>query len=716
MTLLSKPGIYHQTVRPSRRFGGLARADVCALMGYATRGPAQVPVRVESLRQFEAIFGAALEATHLYDAVKGFFECGGRTAYILRVVGAGAKAASVSLGGSGWSVSAHYPTARLLAAGPQDEAAVWYEELRRAYAASIPDPGVWGNAFALRVSRHTRLRTTAGSDEMDRTRLMPLSTAGFDVGAHVIVHRAPLGADPAGWFVARIDRVDAPASTLTLDREIAPEISLIDNPDVSVQLITFDFEVLGAGGLRAELFSDLHLDPSHPRNALKTLQTTSLYLAPEAPDAPDWTDPAQWPDEGVFALSGGGDDLHNLTPQDWRTALIAQKDIDEIALLAAPDLVLQGPPPSPDDADPVPFDDLCYLPSARPKGKIVGLVLDAETEAPIADCTVLAAGNNARIVTDAGGAFTLTGLTPGLVELRLSAQNYELAEEFVQTQTPQSATEPAVIRLVPLSDIKPLEYADILDLQRAMGTAGLAGPYRVAVLDPPAPDLSPEALLQWRQSLGQDPRLFAVAPWLEVEREGSARLRAQPASGHISGAFAQGEAQEGVHRAPANLPLRHVKQLSLDFDDPTLAMFHQNALNPVRALAGQGIRLMGSRSLAASYEWQQISVRRLFDAIEKTLEAQLSWSVFETNNVTTRQIMKFAVSQFLESLRKRGMFAGSSADEAYFVKCDGDNNTSTTIARGELLLEIGIAPTRPYEFLLFTLSAEAEAIEVTEQS
>jgi len=100
--------------------------------------------------------------------------------------------------------------------------------------------------------------------------------------------------------------------------------------------------------------------------------------------------------------------------------------------------------------------------------------------------------------------------------------------------------------------------------------------------------------------------------------------------------------------------------------------------------------------------------------VEKTLTARLAWSVFEPNSTTTRAILGFSVSQFLETLRKRGMFAGISAAEAYGVTCDGTNNTPDSAARGELTVDIQIAPTKPYEFIRISLTAQADAIEVTE--
>ena len=59
MSLLNRPGVYQRPVRPTRRFGGLARRDIPVFIGFTTRGPALEPVRIESLRQFAGVFEAA---------------------------------------------------------------------------------------------------------------------------------------------------------------------------------------------------------------------------------------------------------------------------------------------------------------------------------------------------------------------------------------------------------------------------------------------------------------------------------------------------------------------------------------------------------------------------------------------------------------------------------------------------------------------------------
>ena len=111
MTALQTPGLYRQPVEPVRSVARLARGDITAFVGYARRGPVDLPVRVESLRHAGAIFGQPLVVGYLWHALKGFFETGGRTAYILRLAKDSARSASVDLGMKAlrWRAAASFP-------------------------------------------------------------------------------------------------------------------------------------------------------------------------------------------------------------------------------------------------------------------------------------------------------------------------------------------------------------------------------------------------------------------------------------------------------------------------------------------------------------------------------------------------------------------------------------------------------------------------------
>ena len=47
---------------------------------------------------------------------------------------------------------------------------------------------------------------------------------------------------------------------------------------------------------------------------------------------------------------------------------------------------------------------------------------------------------------------------------------------------------------------------------------------------------------------------------------------------------------------------------------------------------------------------------------------------------------------------------GSTPQQAFFVKCDAENNTYDDIRRGRVIIDVGIAPVLPAEFVIFRIS------------
>ncbi len=55
--------------------------------------------------------------------------------------------------------------------------------------------------------------------------------------------------------------------------------------------------------------------------------------------------------------------------------------------------------------------------------------------------------------------------------------------------------------------------------------------------------------------------------------------------------------------------------------------------------------------------------------------------------------------------------AGSTEEEAFFVNCDARTMTQDDIENGRLICEIGVAPVKPAEFVIFRIcqnTAEAQ--------
>ena len=55
---------------------------------------------------------------------------------------------------------------------------------------------------------------------------------------------------------------------------------------------------------------------------------------------------------------------------------------------------------------------------------------------------------------------------------------------------------------------------------------------------------------------------------------------------------------------------------------------------------------------------------------------------------------------------------GKTAEEAFFVQCDEETNPPEVVDAGMLVIEIGIAPVKPAEFVIFRISQSAAGAEV----
>ncbi len=186
--VLQTPGLYRRQVVPVRAAGRLSRGDVPIFLGYARRGPVGLPVRIENLTAFEEIFGLAPEVGHLHLALKGFFETGGRTAYVLRLAQENARVAAVDLSESPWRVEASFPWTlvdpREQRREARPEEANWVqliEDIFRTSGPRGPAPGAWANGYSVTIRATERVRTESLPGTLDDPRSLAVrSLAGLE--------------------------------------------------------------------------------------------------------------------------------------------------------------------------------------------------------------------------------------------------------------------------------------------------------------------------------------------------------------------------------------------------------------------------------------------------------------------------------------------------------------------------------------------------------
>jgi phage tail sheath protein FI len=127
-----------------------------------------------------------------------------------------------------------------------------------------------------------------------------------------------------------------------------------------------------------------------------------------------------------------------------------------------------------------------------------------------------------------------------------------------------------------------------------------------------------------------------------------------------------------------------------------------NVIRNFRA-AGRGVLVWSARTMASDPEWKYVHIRRLFIYLEQSIQHGTQWVVFEPNSEPTWTAVRTALLTFLQARWSDGAFAGSTPDEAYFVKCDRTTMTQDDIDNGRLVALIGVAPLRPAEFVIFRI-------------
>ena len=239
---------------------------------------------------------------------------------------------------------------------------------------------------------------------------------------------------------------------------------------------------------------------------------------------------------------------------------------------------------------------------------------------------------------------------------------------------------------------------------------------RVAVLDAP-PELSAQQVRTWRQDeAGYDSRYATLYyPWIRVFDPAAGRNTIVPPSGHVAGVWARSDAERGVHKAPANEVIRGAVDLELRLSKGEQDLLNPIGVNCVRAFPGRGIRIWGARTLSSDPAWRYLNVRRLFNYLEESILLGTQWVVFEPNDDRLWSSIRRNVTAFLTEEWRRGALFGRTAAEAFYVKCDRDNNPQESIDQGRVVCEIGVAPVKPAEFVVFRLAQFSDSTSLVDE-
>jgi len=649
------PGVYYQRVDVSTPAISALRTDIAGFVGIATRGPVHRALPVQSFRQFQAYFGDFTGAGFLAYAVRGFFENGGQRCWIVRVASELAAAAETDVpsttGHDTWRISAS-------------------------------SPGVWGNGLQIALRETHRAQTLsipAGSTpEFSEV----TSITGFGRGVHV---RLTQGASTIFKVVSDVDAVNSrliwlhPRQEARLPYDSAVIGFNLDLP-ILIESIEYTLWVRERGTL-TRVYEDLSLVPEHPRYGPHVL--APLVIEPSS--GAFLTLPAS--PEPLVIEERRGLPILDLAPiaVSPNTLIPLSRGADGLATLRKFDFV--GESVDPRDSDTVKAI------------KIRGVrALEAITEVSIV------------AVPDIN------------IQPRLTPR-YEPPPPCIPDPClPPGPPAPAMPLPPAVGDLPPIfSDAEIFQVQSEMIGQCERLRDRIALIDPPLSAARDDkvgigAVRAWRARFDSKYAAFYY-PWLRVVdplRSAISITRDLPPSGHVAGQYARSDFQFGVHKAPANSPMVWIQDVTIAIADEAHGLLNPIGVNAIRPLIGRGIRIFGARTVSSDPDWRFVNVRRLMMMIEKAIDVATQWATFEPNDVSTRTKIHLALTSFLISLWQRGALMGDTVEEAFFVKCDAENNPPSERANGRMLATVGVAPSRPFEFVILRVGRSQNQFEVNE--
>jgi phage tail sheath protein FI len=203
-------------------------------------------------------------------------------------------------------------------------------------------------------------------------------------------------------------------------------------------------------------------------------------------------------------------------------------------------------------------------------------------------------------------------------------------------------------------------------------------------------------------------------PWLMTTDPVTGAPATSPPSGFVAGIYGQVDTAQGVWQSPAGIQTSLLGTTGVVpsgiMTDPQQGILNQNAVNCLRQFPAVGTVVFGARTTAgadantAQQQWKYVAVRRMALFIEQTLQANLTWAVFEGNAAPLWNALTQEITAFMLSLFRQGAFAGSTPSQAFVVQCDATTTTPQDVANGVVNVLVGFAPLVPAEFVVVQIA------------
>ncbi len=676
------PGVFLEEVRLKPPSIAAVSTSTTGMVGFALRGPTVGrPMLVTNMLQFRQRFGGPVPATfgaksELFYAVQGFFANGGRRLYVVRATAAGA--ATTAFATKGGMITR-------LAAGA--DAVTGQPNL------TLDDPVGLFDGVEIKLSMQR--------DGISYANPAPLkiATDGVDRATGAVKLNANIGIAPtAASYAAKYTTVITDVKDLDADglpvagapRPTSITIKAADAGSWGNDLVVTVRHTRTARAVLDGLVAD-------PGNVVKVKSAAGLYPGAWVEIDRGAKKPPRY--RRIVAVNGltvelSGTQLAAVDVTPAAPATEAAMRVCEFALTASYDGITESYP---------------SLTLESVPGKYVVDVVNQSSaliQVDPATVTAITAGSRHPLVFPSpDNGLTLASTTTGTDAAPLAAD--------IRGTDNGPGNRSGLRALEEVADISILAVPGWGDqsVQDAMIEQCERLKYRVALLDPEVSGGAPSLTDIQNQRKRFDSKYAAIYyPRIEI-RDADDKSRMIGPAGHMAGLCARIDNERGVYKAPANEVLRNIAGL-----EATVTQGEHEVLNPepnninvIRDFRdeGLGLRIYGARCITSDNDWKYLPVRRLFIFIERSLQIGTQWAVFEPNDQRLWDRITDSIDSFLTRQWRDGALMGTEKGQAFYIRCGLDTMTQDDIDNGRLILEIGVAPVKPAEFVIIRIGQKA---------
>lgn len=670
------PGVFLEEVQLKPPSIEAVSTSTTGMVGFATRGPTVgAPTLVTNMLQYRQRFGGPAAAAfaavgEMYYAAQGFFANGGRRLYVVRASGAGATQALFATQGG---------LIGRLAAGA--DAALAQPTLRPANLIGLHD----GTSIQLAMVRDGVTHTSTAR---------AVNAGGVDRATGVVTLNGNLDVTPAG-------PINYPARTTAVITNING-INANGVPTTGGRPASFTLRAADVGAWGGDIVVtaehrragraviDTLVSGAVGNNRVRLRTASGFYqgawIEIDRGSAPDKIFRQVLAVNGlVLTLDGAAMVAADVAPVAPATETIAT--VCEFALTASYDGVTETYP---------------SLTLANVPGKYVVDVLSGSSLINV-DLATMPGGTHPFLFPSGSDGLNLTVTTAG-TDVAPNAAAMRGVDNGPGRRTGLRALE----EIEDISIIVAPGWGDA-SVQDAMIEQCERLKYRVALLDPEVvtAGVAPTLTDIQNQRRRFDTKYAAVYYPRIIIRDSNDDLFAMGPAGHMAGICARVDAERGVFKSPGNETVRNIVDLEAIVTKGEHEILNPapNNINVIRDFRneGRGLRIYGARCITSLNDWKYLAVRRLFIAIERSIEIGTQWAVLEPNDQRLWDRLIGSIDSFLTRQWRDGALMGTEKSQAFYILCGTSTMTQDDIDNGRLVMEIGIAPVKPAEFVIIRI-------------